>query len=100
MAWSAAEDSFPIALGMHPIVHLCGIDSKKEVGVRVAGSKPINRLQVAARLGRRHAMLPVLFPVPSAAWALKPGRRPMPGMDLTAARRPGKKIERGGQESA
>ena len=52
MVWSENEDFFPIALGVHPIVHLRGIDSKKEVGVRVAGSKPINRLQVAARLGR------------------------------------------------
>src|SRR6266705_6553188 len=33
MAWSADQDSFPMALGTHPIVHLCGIDSKKEVGV-------------------------------------------------------------------
>jgi hypothetical protein len=52
MVWSAEEDSFPKALGMHPIFHLSGIDSKKEVGVRVAGSKPINRIQVAARLSR------------------------------------------------
>src|SRR5258706_374430 len=35
IVWSEDQDSFPIALGMHPIVHLRGIDSKKEVSVRV-----------------------------------------------------------------
>src|SRR5882762_6539447 len=39
MLWSEDEDSFPIALGVHPIVHLCGIDSKKEVGVRIISPK-------------------------------------------------------------
>src|SRR6266436_1973049 len=52
MVWSENEDFFPIALGVHPIVHLRGIDSKKEVGVRVTRSRPINRIQVAARLSR------------------------------------------------
>ena len=52
IVWSKDEGSFPIALGMHPIVHFRGIDSQKEVGVRVVRSRPINRIQVAARLSR------------------------------------------------
>src|SRR6267142_4614723 len=52
MVWSEDEDFFPIALGLHPIVHLRGINSKKEIGVRVIRSQPINRIQVAARLSR------------------------------------------------
>src|SRR5436309_14304995 len=43
MIWSEDEDFFPVSLAVTPIVHLRGIDSKKEVGSRLARRQPIYR---------------------------------------------------------
>src|SRR5260370_32727753 len=82
MLWGKDQDSFPIALGAHPIVHLRGTDSKKEVGVRVIRSRPINRIQVAARLSRLigSQCFPCFSPFFLQLWRQNPGAPPWRGL--------------------